>query len=181
VDAASILFRSGGLSDGKRVTFSHANREGCGPVQRRIISRGGNWKPSQFFHKTFQQSGYHARERATVEKRDVRTPSGTRTFFVNPTQIAKTSIPTRVFLNKRARESQETFRGASRVGSLAIGSDSAKPTSYQAAPRVLTPGVGRFYAPFRTFSHHSATALDLSNGPKRAAILRPKSAGFPHS
>jgi hypothetical protein len=41
--------------------------------------------------------------------------------------------------------------------------------------------LGHFDEPFRKFSQTSATALDLSNGPKRAAILHPKSAGFPHS
>jgi hypothetical protein len=38
-----------------------------------------------------------------------RTPSGTRTFFGSGSQITVNLMITRAFLNKRARESLETF------------------------------------------------------------------------
>ena len=79
--------------------------------------------------------------------------------------------------NTRAKE--RGVRGASRAGSLLIGSESAKPTSYHPTPRVLTPGVGHFYALFRDISHPSADNLCLSLAPVRAVKLLPESLHFP--
>jgi hypothetical protein len=50
-----------------------------------------------------------------------------------------------------------------------IGSESAKSTSYHATPRVSTPGVCRFYALFRDFSHAGAASLDLFASGLRAS------------
>ena len=54
------------------------------------VVRGINRNPSQFFHKTFLQTGKQSRERALFDKYHVRTPSGTRAFFVNRSQIVVT-------------------------------------------------------------------------------------------
>lgn len=137
--------------------------------------------PSQFIHKTFQHTSYQARERAQFDKCHVRPPSEIRTFFCDGGQIVVTSISTSVYLNKRARVSQETFRGVSRLGSLTIGSESAEPTSYHPTPRVSTPGVGHFYAPFNDFSHPSAAHLGLCIAPERAAKNGSKSLCFPNA
>ena len=60
-----------------------------------------------------------------------------------------------------------------------IGSESAQPSSYHPTPRVSTPGVTRFYAPFCAFSHFSVTHLGLSFAATRAAKQGPKSQRFP--
>jgi hypothetical protein len=51
-------------------------------------------------------------------------------------------------------------------------------SSYQPMPRVSTPGVGHFYAPFRDFSYSSAAHLGISIDPERAANHGPKSLRF---
>ena len=83
--------------------------------------------PSRFFHKTFPQTGKQARERARFDKGLTRTPNGTRTLFASLSQIAITTISASTLLNLRARDSQETFRRASRPRSLTIGSGSSAP------------------------------------------------------
>ena len=75
------------------------------------------------FHKRLNISA-RARE---FEECLTRAPNGTRTLFGDVELIAITSISTSVFLNKRARESLETFRRVSRSGSLTIGSGSPQP------------------------------------------------------
>ena len=72
----------------------------------------------------------------------------------------------------------KAHRGGYRAGSLAIGSESAKHSSYYPTPRVSTPGVARFYAPFCDFSRPSAANLDLSLTPARAAKHYSKSLRF---
>ena len=62
----------------------------------------------------------------------------------------------------------------SRSGSLAIGSESAQPSSYHPTPRGSTPGVTGFSVPLCEFSHPSAVDLGLSVASKSVAKLNPK-------
>ena len=59
-------------------------------------------------------------------------------------------------------------------GSLAIGSESAQPSSYHPTPRGSTPGVTGFSVPLCEFSHPSAVDLGLSVASKSVAKLNPK-------
>ena len=73
----------------------------------------------------------------------------------------------------------EAHRRAYGSGSLAIGSESAQPTSYYPTPRGSTLGGRHFYARFRGFAHHLATDLGLASDPTRATNSHPQSARLP--
>jgi hypothetical protein len=78
-------------------------------------------------------------------------PNGTRTRFHTDAQIAVSSRTSTVLLNKRARDSLETFRRVSRPGSLTIGSGSSALAVDMRRREATPPGVRRFHALSRDF------------------------------